>query len=748
MPRRLRAALVALATLPGTAPAQGAVRGVIVDEHGAPVAGAEVRDAAGRRVVSSAGGAFAALAAGRIAVRRLGFTPLDTVLGAGTGYRLVLQPSAPMLARLVIHPGFAGSGPSVQAPTVTLSRRDLERLPQPGEDLFRALARMPGVAAGEVSARLRVRGGAADELLYQFDGAELPDPFHLPDLDAALSMIDLRLVGGVDLHAGTLPLELGQRSAGALVFPLPAFDGTPSTTSAALSLTGVRVAQHLRLGARTDADMIVRRGYLDLVLNALGESDGLTPRYGDAYARVRWYGARDRMSAHLLHGDDYLRYAQDDDLQSTARYRTAVGWLTTEHERGAWNVTGTLSLTRRASRRDVTDEPRSAARGRFLDDRRAHTIGVRVDTRRALGSRHVLRIGGEWRPAESRFDLLRLRDTLTVVRGALQRRTDTTRLLDALETHRSGGWVGVRSALPHRLTQEVGARFDATRWTGEALLAPRAAWLLPLRGATTLRVGVGVTTQATLPEERPLADGDTTTYRATQALQRAIGVGGTGPQLRWRADVYWRSTRHERPQWVNARNGAIIAPELFDDRIRLEASRGDASGVELSLRDDGRSVWTWSTSWTVARSRVWAGGRWVARPWDRRQTLAVDVGRAVGAWRFAGGWVYHSGDPTSSSVVLRTSTPTGTLTRTMYPYPFDLRLPAYHRLDVRVERGWQRGSSTGRVFVDVLNAYARRNVRRMSTSIQRNASGQETRVVRRETGLPFLPSVGITLDWR
>jgi hypothetical protein len=65
-----------------------------------------------------------------------------------------------------------------------------------------------------------------------------------------------------------------------------------------------------------------------------------------------------------------------------------------------------------------------------------------------------------------------------------------------------------------------------------------------------------------------------------------------------------------------------------------------------------------------------------------------------------------------------------------------------------VERGWQRGGSTGRVFVDVLNAYARRNVRRMSSSIQRNANGRETRVVRRETGLPFLPSVGITLDWR
>ncbi|MBY0488666.1 MAG: TonB-dependent receptor [Gemmatimonadaceae bacterium] len=740
-----------LAGLALAAPALGAqttVGGRVVDERGAPVVGADVRDAAGHRRVSTATGGFGGLTVGPITVRRLGYAPLDTVLAAGEAHRLALRPSASVLARLVINPGFSGTGPTVQAPTVTMTRRDLEMRPQPGEDLFRALARLPGVAASELSARLRVRGGAADELLYLFDGAELPDPFHLPDVDAALSMVDLAMVGGVDLHAGTLPLELGQRSAGAMVFPLPAFDGRASTTSASVSLTGVRVGQHLRLGPRSDADLLVRRGYLELVLNALGESKGLTPRYGDSYARIRWFGSRDRVAAHVLDGTDFLRYARSDDAQSTGRYRTSVGWITTEHERGAWRATTTVSLTHRLNDRDVRDVPGTLTQSGFRDRRDTWTGGVRADVRRALGTRHLMQAGGSWQPAQTHADLFRLRDTLAVVRNVVQRGIDTTRLLETVATQRSGAWLGLRSALPWRVTQELGARVDAASWTGEALVAPRAAWLVPMRGATTLRVGVGVTTQTPLLEERALADGDTTRYPAVRALQQAIGVSGAGDAIRWRADVYWRRTSHERPQYVNARNGAIIAPELFDDRVRLDATRGDASGIELSLRDAGRGPWTWAAGWTIARSRLDVQGRWVARPWDRRHTATLDVGRALGAWQFSGGWVYHSGDPTSSSVALQTPTRTGVLTRTIYPRPFDRRMPEYHRLDLRAVRAFERGHTSGRVFLDVLNAYDRRNVRRMVTSIARTASGQELTTTRRETGLPFLPSIGLALDWR
>jgi hypothetical protein len=728
------------------------VAGVVVDSQGVPIAGAEIRDAVGTRIVSSAKGTFSVPTAGRIRVRRLGYAPLDTTLPDGEGYRLVLRPSQPTLARVMVHPGVSGVGADADAGTssaVTLSRRDLEARPQPGDDPLRALARVPGIASTEISARLRVRGGAADELLYLFDGAELPDPFHLPDLDAALSMVDLRAVGGIALHAGTLPLELGQRSAGALLFPLPAFSRSPRTASLSISATGARAAWHMPLGAQGDFEVIARRGYLDLVLNALGEADGLTPRYDDLYLRARRYGDRDRIAAHLLRGSDDLRYARDGDPAVTSRYRTTVGWITTEHERGRFWLTTTTSITQRVSQRDVLDEPGRSTRSAFQDARRTMACGLRADMRVALHDAHLLRVGGEWRPASSRFDLFRLRDTVAVIRGVRVRGIDTLALDDDLQSVRSGGWVGVRSALPWRVTQEVGVRLDAASWTAQQLLAPRGAWLLPITPRTSLRVGVGVTTQPHLPEERALADGDTTRYPATRATQRALGLAGERPGWRWRLDSYWRSTRDERPLWVNLKGGAIVAPELLDDRRRLNASRGEATGVEVALRDDGRSPWSWAASYILARTRMLVDGQWVRRPWDRQHTLALDLGRTVGAWQLAAGWLYHTGDPTSTGVVVRTPvTGGGSQSQLLFPRPFDRRLPAYHRLDARASRAFRRGRTSGRLFVDVLNLYNRANVRRESTTSSRTTSGVEQLSTRRETGLPFLPSVGLSLDWR
>jgi hypothetical protein len=737
--------------LTGLAAQRATVAGTVVDERGVAVAGAEVRDTLGGRVTTAAAGTFAGLAAGPIRVRRLGFAPLDTALPAGRTHRLVLRPSATTLARLVVHPGHAGDAPGGSAPTVSATRRELELRPQPGEDLLRTLARLPGVAATELSARLRVRGGAADELLYQFDGAELPDPFHLPDLDAALSALDLRAVGGLDLHAGTLPLDLGQRSAGALVFTLPPFDAAPSRTSASLSLTGARVSQHLRLAPRADADLIVRRGYLDLVLDALGESQGLTPRYSDGYGRVRWVGARDRVAGHLLASRDALGFARSGDTRSDARHGTTVGWVTTEHDRGPWHLTTTTALTHRASRRQVEEPATERTPDRFTDARRTLAATLRADLHRSLGARHVLRAGGEWRAAGHAFSVWRVRDTLAVVRNALRRGADTIRLDETPGTRRHALWVGVRSALPRGLVQELGARLDAASWTRETLLAPRAAWRVPLPRGVTLRAGVGLTTQAPLLEERALADGDTARHPATRAVQRALALDGTVHGVRWRADVYWRTTTHERPLWANARSGAIIAPELFDDRVRLDASRGDSRGLELSLRDDATGPWHWAVSWTAARACVHTAegtrGRCVPRPWDRRHTLAADVGRAVGPWQVAAAWVFHTGDPTSTSVVQRTPYSGGVLATTVFPRPFDRRLPAYHRLDLRVARTFARAPVSGRVFVDLLNVYDRANVRRMAARATRTAGGAERVATRQETGLPFLPSLGVSLDW-
>jgi hypothetical protein len=55
------------------------------------------------------------------------------------------------------------------SPSVTtMSAADLEVLPDLGDDPVRALARLPGVASSEFSAKSNMRGGEADETLFRF----------------------------------------------------------------------------------------------------------------------------------------------------------------------------------------------------------------------------------------------------------------------------------------------------------------------------------------------------------------------------------------------------------------------------------------------------------------------------------------------------------------------------------------------------------------------------------------------------
>src|SRR5918993_1361121 len=93
---------------------------------------------------------------------------LEEVVVATSRYRLALE--APVPIRLVA--------------------ADLEVLPDIGDDPLRAVARLPGAAAGDFTAKANLRGGEVEETLVRFDGLRLFNPFHLKDFQSVFSVID------------------------------------------------------------------------------------------------------------------------------------------------------------------------------------------------------------------------------------------------------------------------------------------------------------------------------------------------------------------------------------------------------------------------------------------------------------------------------------------------------------------------------------------------------------------------------
>jgi hypothetical protein len=202
----------------------GAVRDAIT---AAPVAGARV-ELVGTRfaTVSRDDGAFSLgrVPAGAYIARvtRLGFRPADVP-------RLVVADDAPApvldvplerapitLAEMVVTPGYFGMmQPGLGVPQ-TMSRQRIENVPQIGEDIYRAVNRLPGVTSTDFSADFFVRGGSSSELYVTLDGLELIEPFHLKDIGGGLSIIDSRAIGGVELTTGGFSAEYGDRLTAAI----------------------------------------------------------------------------------------------------------------------------------------------------------------------------------------------------------------------------------------------------------------------------------------------------------------------------------------------------------------------------------------------------------------------------------------------------------------------------------------------------------------------------------------------------
>ncbi|HEX8432495.1 MAG TPA: Plug domain-containing protein, partial [Longimicrobium sp.] len=97
-------------------------------------------------------------------------------------------------------PGVVASGWRIGGSAQSLSRADWQNAPQPGEDVFRMVTRLPGVSANDLAAKFAVRGGSNDELLVRLDGLDLVEPFHLREFEGgALSLVDMEALGSVEL---------------------------------------------------------------------------------------------------------------------------------------------------------------------------------------------------------------------------------------------------------------------------------------------------------------------------------------------------------------------------------------------------------------------------------------------------------------------------------------------------------------------------------------------------------------------
>ena len=194
-----------------------------------------------------------------------------------------------------------------------LSEEEIQTIPQFGEDVFRAVTRLPGITGNDYSARFTIRGGEQEEVLVRLDGVELFEPFHLKDINgAALSIVDVNLIEGVDLLTGGFPAEYGDRLSG--VFDVRSRRPQPGHRRASVGLSMMN-ARALFEGADESRSWLVsaRRGYLKIVLALMGKDEDIDLVYSDLFAKyTQTLRFKHEMQLSLLRSTDEFDLLEDD----------------------------------------------------------------------------------------------------------------------------------------------------------------------------------------------------------------------------------------------------------------------------------------------------------------------------------------------------------------------------------------------------------------------------------------------------
>jgi outer membrane receptor protein involved in Fe transport len=619
----------------------------------------------------------------------------------------------------------------------TLSPQEIRRSPGSAEDIFRVMQSLPGVAtAGGKSAQLIVRGGSPDENLTLLDNIEIYNPIHFARTGESMGIISIinpSLLKDVNFLTGGFPARYGDKMSS--VFDMTMVDGNREVHNIDVN------ANVAGLGAMVDGPVMkdgsvvfsARRGFFDLITSLLNRP--AAPSYYDAVGKFTYdVDAKNRVSVvgfyylDQISRDGVVRMKSSADTGrynylSRDDYGTAFGlnWrylispdayaLTTlSTSSNGWNT-----LRGTVDRRDLIGE-----------DILEKSLVLKSELTLQAASGLEVRAGGQLTWVESRHTAWKPADTTRS--GQIIPATSVAYFPDV--SHKPSAFLQGTWQPWLRLSVTAGARYDYFSFTKQSTFSPRVSASYHLTDQTSLNLAYGRFYQTPASYQIAL-DPLNQRLRSSNATHSIVGVEHLiRDDLRATVEVYYKDL-----------SDVIVGNDTSN--TLTNAGSGFARGIELSLQKKftGGFVGTASYTFSESRRRDAEGGGEYFFEFDRPHIVNLIAGWELGDnWQLGAKFQFASGNPYTpvAGVALKNQT----------YYVVDgayngARYPAYHKLDVRLDKKFMFAAWTLTAYLDLWNVYNRSNV--LDYSYKVDAGGVITETPRYDFGI--LPIIGFSAQF-
>jgi outer membrane receptor protein involved in Fe transport len=598
-----------------------------------------------------------------------------------------------------------------------LSRKTVVEAPGAAQDIFWVIQTLPGISSDGDNSKIYVRGGGPDENLVVLDGATIKNPFHFDVMGGGYwSIFNARLVQDVEFYGGGFPARFGDRLSSVLKIENRSGSTEKFTGEASLSMSDANAIVEFPLPLRGSSLISLRRSYFDLLLKYTGMAEGeytVYPYFFDMNAKMGFALSK----RHRLTLSGLRSWEETEGTFDRPQARGTFTWdsktqMASARLRSILSPTMISELVAYWSRsRRSSFHPGEGLAGQ--DQVAEAEIALKEDLS-LVRAPHELRVGA-W--------LVRGNDEVFIdMPKDIAYNYQDLRLLAKGRALKISAYADDKWALSAKWTVGAGVRADYIPKSKENVIAPR----LNLAYAWNTHMSV-------------LFD-----YGWFYQSPKAYELGANSSLRSKKAESYGLGLKHQVGDKV------VISLEVYNKKLtRLVAidslgrffntGYGFARGAELYVHlKPSQGFFGWiSYTYSVAKRKEGRHSAQHAFDFDRPHLVSLVANYAPAAnWQVGLRFRYGSGRPYTPALG-GWYDPQLSIWRPVIGEENSDRYPAYSRLDMRVTRRFQHKGHQFDAYLELMNAYNRRNV--VHYMWNENYSSRETFTI-----FPFLPVLGLS----
>ena len=624
--------------------------------------------------------------------------------------------------------------------TLVLGGNDAKNLASVlADDPLRSVQGLPGVSSNnDFDARFSVRGADFSRIGLYLDGVLLHEPFHMlqgQQVSGSATAFNGDMVEELELHEGAFPVRYEDRTAGVLDVHTREGNRTGDTFRVAASASNAGVMGEGPLGGKKRGSWMVaaRKSYLQYIFQRTFPDTSFIFGFEDVQGRLSYdLTPKNNITLYVLESYSALNRDVTPNLGvnalTTAGYHYTLGnfgWRYSPSEKllivnhAAW-------MREKFDNYNPTQLPLGAG---FYGEWTWNTS--------------ITWMWNKQTPLDAGWSLRRLRSNGFA--DQYQTASPLPRLLDHSDgtALRESGYAQ-QSWMPWagRLHFTAGVRWNYHSIDDVAVLSPQASASLALTGGTRIQLGFGQYVQ--YPEitllTSPLGSRGLLPIRSNHLL--AAVEQRLGPRTRIRAEYYNRADRDLPFQPLydpRLLNGKLVVPAASPRY--LNSLRGYSRGFEVFVQRSSANRATGWVSYAFGRTgmRDAVTNNRFPSDYDQRHTLNIYGGyRLKPTVNLSAKVSYGSGFPIP-----------GYLQQVGALYYLSdvrnqLRMQAYLRTDVRVNKSWTKDKWKMTLFGEVINLTNRTNY--IYDSFNGYNSKTFQALLTLDTMFPILPSAGIVFE--